>query len=134
MGMLDSLLGGMMGGGTQQGQNPLMQMALQMIQQNGGLPGIISKFQHGGMTEHVDSWVGTGQNMPVSGNQLQEILGSGSIGQIAQQLGMSHSDASSGLAQVLPQLIDHLTPTGQVPENHNDMLAQALSMLTKRTA
>ena len=133
MGMLDSLLGGMMGGGTQQAQNPLVQMALQMIQQNGGLPGIISKFQHGGMTEHVDSWVGTGQNMPVSGNQLQEILGSGSIGQIAQQLGMSHSDASSGLAQVLPQLIDRLTPTGQVPANHNDMLTQALSMLTKRT-
>ena len=45
----------------------------------------------------------------------------------------SHSDASSGLAQVLPQLIDRLTPTGQVPANHNDMLTQALSMLTKRT-
>ena len=132
MGMLDSLLGGMMGGGTQQAQNPLMQIALQMIQQNGGLPGIISKFQHGGMTEHVDSWVGTGQNMPVSGNQLQEILGMGSIGEIAQQLGMSHSDASSGLAQVLPELINHLTPSGQVPDNHNDLLAQAMSMLNKR--
>ena len=134
MGMLDGLLGGMLGGGAQQGQSPLMQMALQMIQQNGGLPGIISKFQHGGMTEHVDSWVGNGQNMPVTGNQLQEILGSGSIGQIAQQLGMSHGDASSGLAQVLPQLINHLTPTGQVPDNHSDMLAQAMAMLTKRTA
>ena len=133
MGMLDSLLGGMMGGGTQQAQNPLMQMAMQMIQQNGGLPGIISKLQHGGMTEQVGSWVGTGQNMPVSGNQLQEILGSGSIGQIAQQLGMSHGDASSGLAQVLPELVNHLTPNGQVPDNHSDMLAQALSMLTKRT-
>ena len=133
MGLLDSLLGGMTGGGTQQAQNPLMQIALQMIQQNGGLPGIISKFQHGGMTEQVDSWVGTGQNMPVSGNQLQEILGSGSIGQIAQQLGMSHGDASSGLAQVLPELINHLTPSGQVPDNHNDLLAQAMSMLNKRT-
>jgi len=47
---------------------------------------------------------------------------------------MSHSDASSGLAQVLPQLINHLTPAGQVPDNHNDLLAQAMSMLTKRTA
>jgi uncharacterized protein YidB (DUF937 family) len=137
MGMLDGLLGGLMGGGTgtaQQGQSPLMTMALQLIQQNGGLPGIISKLQNGGMAQQVGSWVGTGQNMPISGSQLQEVLGSGSIGQIAQQLGLSHGDASSGLAQVLPQLIDHLTPSGQVGDNHADMLTQALSALTKRTA
>ena len=137
MGMLDGLLGGLMGGGTgasQQGQSPLMMMALQLIQQNGGLPGIISKLQNGGMAQQVGSWVGTGQNVPISGSQLQEVLGSGSIGQIAQQLGMSHGDTSSNLAQVLPQLIDHLTPHGQVPDDHSDMLAQALSALTKRTA
>jgi uncharacterized protein YidB (DUF937 family) len=137
MGILDGLLGGLMGGGTdtaQQGQSPLMMVALQLIQQNGGLPGIISKLQNGGLAQQVGSWVGTGQNMPVSGGQLQEVLGSGSIGQIAQQLGLSHGDASSGLAQVLPQLIDHLTPTGQVGDHHADMLAQALSALTKRTA
>ena len=137
MGMLDGLLGGLMGGGAgaaQQGQSPLVMMALQLIQQNGGLPGIISKLQNGGMAQQVGSWVATGQNVPISGSQLQEVLGSGSIGQIAQQLGLSHGDASSGLAQVLPQLIDHLTPHGQVPDDHSDMLAQALSALTKRTA
>jgi uncharacterized protein YidB (DUF937 family) len=137
MGVLDGLLGGLMGGGTgtaQQGQSPLMLMALQLIQQNGGLPGIISKLQSGGLAQQVGSWVGTGQNAPVSGSQLQEVLGSGSIGQIAQQLGMSHGDASAGLAQVLPQLIDHLTPHGQVGDNHSDLLAQALSALTQRTA
>ncbi len=137
MGVLDGLLGGLMGGGTgtaQQGQSPLMLMALQLIQQNGGLPGIISKLQNGGLAQQVGSWVGTGQNAPVSGSQLQEVLGSGSIGQIAQQLGMSHGDTSSGLAQVLPQLIDHLTPNGQLGDNHSELLAQALSALTKRTA
>ncbi|HEY1458916.1 MAG TPA: YidB family protein [Casimicrobiaceae bacterium] len=135
MGMLDGLLGGLMGsGGGTQGQSPLVAMALQVIQQNGGLPGIISKFQHGGLTDHVDSWVGTGQNLPMNGNQLREILGSGTIGQIAEQVGMSHSDASSGLAQVLPELINRLTPTGQVPENHSEMLNQVLAALSKRTA
>jgi uncharacterized protein YidB (DUF937 family) len=137
MGVLDGLLGGLMGGGTgtaQQGQSPLMLMALQLIQQNGGLPGIISKLQNGGLAQQVGSWVGTGQNAPISGSQLQEVLGSGSIGQIAQQLGMSHGDTSSGLAQVLPQLIDHLTPNGQLGDNHSELLAQALSALTKRTA
>jgi len=122
-----------MGGGTQP-QSPLVQVALQLIQQYGGLPGIISKFQHGGMAQEVGSWVGTGQNLPMTGTQLQEILGSGSIGQIAKQLGLSHGDASSNLAQILPQIIDKMTPNGPVPDNHGDLLAQAPSALTKRTA
>jgi uncharacterized protein YidB (DUF937 family) len=133
MGLLDGLLGGMMGGSAQPGQSPLVGMALQLIQQNGGLPGIISKFQSGGLTDHVGSWVGTGANMPVTASQLQEVLGTGSIGQIAQQLGLSHADASSGLAQVLPEIINQMTPTGQVPADHADMLKQALSALSKRS-
>ncbi len=71
--------------------------------------------------------------MPISGGQLQEILGTGTIGQIAQQLGLSHGDASAGLAQVLPQIVDHLTPLGQVTPEHADALKQALSMLSKRS-
>ena len=133
MGLLDGLLGGMMGGSAQSGQSPLVGMALQLIQQNGGLPGIISKLQQGGLTDHVGSWVGTGANMPVTGSQLQEVLGSGTVGQIAQQLGLSHGDASSGLAQVLPQIINQLTPNGQVPVDHADMLKQALSALSQRS-
>ena len=132
MGLLDGLLGGILGGGVQQGQSPLLGAALQLIQQSGGLPGIIGKLQSGGLADHVGSWVGTGANMPITGSQLQEVLGSGSIGQIAQQLGLSHGEASSGLAQMLPQIIDKLTPNGQLPADHADMLKQALSALSKR--
>lgn len=132
MGLLDNLLGSVLGSGTQ-GQSPLAVAALQLIQQQGGLPGIISKFENGGMAAQAGSWVGAGANLPITGGQLQEILGSGTIGQIAQQLGLSHGDASAGLAQMLPQLIDHLTPNGQVPADHGEMLKQALSMLSKRT-
>jgi len=132
MGLLDNLLGSVIGSSAQ-GQSPLLQAALQLIQQNGGLTGIISKFEHGGMVDEVGSWVGTGANTPISGNQLQEILGSGSIGQIAQQLGLSHGDASSGLAQILPQIIDKLTPTGEVTTGHDDALKQALAALAKRS-
>ena len=136
MGMLDGLinsaLGGMMGQGGQ-GQSPMLQMALQVLQQNGGIEGILDKFRQGGYGDQATSWQGTGQNIPVSGNALQEVLGSGAIGQIAQQLGMSHGEAAGGLAQVLPQLIDQFTPNGQVPHNGDDIVAQALSMLNKRT-
>jgi uncharacterized protein YidB (DUF937 family) len=133
MGILDGLIG-LMSGGTQQGQSPLVQMALQVIQQNGGLPGIIDKCQQAGFGKQAGSWVGTGQNMPISAEQLQQVLGSGQIGQIAQQLGLSHGEAGSGLAQALPQLIDKLTPTGQISPDHADMLKQVLATLTSRSA
>jgi uncharacterized protein YidB (DUF937 family) len=135
MGMLDGLinsaLGGMMGQGGQ-AQSPLLQMALQVLQQNGGVEGILDKFRQGGYADQAASWQSTGQNMPVSGSALQEVLGSGAIGQIAQQLGMSHGEAAGGLAQVLPQLIDQFTPNGSVPDNHNDMVEQALAMLAQK--
>ena len=134
MGLLDGLLQNVLGASAGQGQGSMMQAALQVLQQNGGLPGILSKFEHGGMADHVGSWVGTGANMPISGAQLQEILGSGSIGEIAQRLGMSHGDASSGLAQTLPNLIDKLTPTGQIPADHGDIVERARAMLEKMNA
>jgi uncharacterized protein YidB (DUF937 family) len=134
MGILDGLLENVLGIGAQQSQGSMLQVALQVLEQNGGLPGIISKFEHGGMADHVGSWVGTGANMPITGAQLQEILGSGSIGEIAQRLGLSHGDASSGLAQVLPNLIDKLTPTGQIPADHDDIVERARAMLEKMNA
>jgi len=133
MGMLDGLIG-LMTGGTQQGQSPLVQMALQVIQQNGGLPGIIGKFQQAGLGQQAGSWVGTGKNVPITADQLQQVLSSGQIGQIAQQLGLSHGETGNGLAQALPQIIDKLTPTGQISADHSDMLKQALAMLTSRSA
>ena len=136
MGMLDGLigsaLGGMMGaGGSGQAQSPLLQIALQLLQQNGGIAGVLDKFRQGGYADQADSWQSAGQNMPLSGNALQEVLGSGTIGQIAGQLGMSHGDTAGGLAQMLPQLIDQFTPNGEIPENHNDVVAQALAILTQ---
>jgi uncharacterized protein YidB (DUF937 family) len=134
MGMLDGILGsalsGMLGSGGQQ-QSPMMQLALQLLQQNGGVGGILDKFRQAGYADHADSWQGTGQNLPISGSALQEVLGSGAIGQIAQQLGLSHGEAAGGLAQMLPQIVDKFTPQGQVPDNDNDMVAQALALLTK---
>ena len=72
--------------------------------------------------------------MGISGDQLQQVLGSSSIGNVASQLGMSHGQASSALAQILPELINQLTPSGQLPDNHADLLSQGLAMLTGRGA
>jgi uncharacterized protein YidB (DUF937 family) len=138
MGLLDQLAGnvlsGMLGGTQPQGQSPLLQVAMNLIQQNGGLPGILAKFQQAGLGQHADSWVSTGANLPISADQLKQVLGSGAIGQIAGQLGLDHAQVSGGLAQMLPQLINQLTPNGQVPANHADLLSEGLALLAGRGA
>ncbi|MEP7329696.1 MAG: YidB family protein [Betaproteobacteria bacterium] len=137
MGLLDSMLGnvlgGMMGGGQQgaQGQSPLLAIVLQLLQQNGGLQGILGKFQQAGLGDQAQSWIGTGQNMPISPDALSKVFGQGQLGQIAQQLGMSQEDAAGGLAQMLPGVVDQMTPGGQIPDDHNDLVAQALAILQK---
>jgi len=138
MGLLDQLAGnvlsGMLGGTQPQGQSPLLQVAMNLIQQNGGLPGILAKFQQAGLGQHADSWISTGANLPISADQLKQVLGSGAIGQIAGQLGLDHAQVSGGLAQMLPQLINQLTPNGQVPANHADLLSEGLALLSGRGA
>ncbi|MBS0326944.1 MAG: DUF937 domain-containing protein [Proteobacteria bacterium] len=131
-GVLGNVLGGLLGGQSPQGaQSPLMQVALQMLQQNGGLQGVLGKFEQAGFGQQAQSWVGTGQNQPIDAGALSQIFGNGQIGQIAQQLGLSHDQTAGQLAQMLPQVIDKLTPQGQVPDNHSDLVNQALALLQK---
>ena len=145
MGLLDGLLGqvmgGMLGGGqTQmpgqsplpgQAQSPLLMMLLQLLHQNGGLQGVLGKLQQSGYGQQAQSWIGTGQNMPIDAGALSQIFGHGQLGQIAQQLGVSQEEAAGGLAQMLPQVVDQMTPQGQVPDNHSDLVNEALAMLQR---
>ena len=136
MGMLDGLLGSLMGGQQAGGANPLLQIAMQMLANKGdtggaGLGGLMNSLQNAGMGEQLKSWIGTGENMPISGDQLASALGSDKIADIASKLGMPDSDVSGGLASMLPQIIDKLSPNGQLPENHN-MLQDSLLAFLKR--
>ena len=137
MGLLDGLLGSLMGGQQQGGGNPLLQIAMQMLANKGdsggaGLGGLMNSLQNAGMGDQLKSWIGTGDNMPISGDQLTTALGSDKISEIAAKLGMSHGDVSGGLASMLPQIIDKLSPNGQLPDNHN-LLQDALSGFMKRS-
>lgn len=132
LGNLKNLMGGTPQGGTGQpgsGGGSLMATALQLLEQNGGIPGVLAKFQQAGLARQAQSWVSTGGNLPISAGDLQKALGPGAIGQIAARLGLPQGEAGSGLATLLPQLIDKLTPQGQVPENHQDLVAQGLAMI-----
>ena len=94
-------------------------------QQTGGLSGLLQRFHAAGLGELAKSWVANGPNMPVSAQQIEQVLGKDQIQQTAQQIGISPGQTSSGLAALLPHLVDHLTPNGAVPQQ--DMLQSALA-------
>jgi uncharacterized protein YidB (DUF937 family) len=137
MGLLDGLLGGVLGGAgsamsgmNAQSANPMLQMALQLIQQHGGIGGVLQQFEQAGHGGAVQSWLSaSAQNQPISGDVLQQVLGQGSLAEIAQKFGMSPQQAASGVAQALPGVIDQMTPNGTVPADHSDQVSQALAQL-----
>jgi len=131
MGLLDQVVGGLAANALGGKGNGLADMAMQLVNQYpGGLGGLVQAFQQGGLGEIVNSWVSTGQNLPVSGDQLSSALGSDLIGKLAGQAGVAPQEASNGLANLLPGLVDQLTPGGKLPEG-GDMLSQGLDMLKK---
>lgn len=143
MGLLDSVLGavggqlagqvGSMLGGQGGGQAALLQAVIGLINQpgSGGLGGLLQRFQQGGLADVAASWVSTGQNLPISGDQLQSVLGSDVVGQFASQLGLDKTAAAGQLAQWLPQVVDAITPDGQVPAGHADLGALLPQVLGK---
>ncbi|MGH6634740.1 MAG: YidB family protein [Gammaproteobacteria bacterium] len=110
----------------------LMDAAIKLLDnpQTGGLAGLIQTFRDKGLDDAISSWIGTGENKPVSGEQVQEALDQGQIEEAAQAAGVSREEASSRLASLLPQLIDKLTPDGKLPEG--DAIGQALAALKSK--
>lgn len=134
MGLLDQVVGALAGGQSGGGNGQLIQTVLQLINnpQIGGLAGLLKTLQQSGLGEAANSWVSTGQNMPVSADQIQSSLGDSLLPGLAAQLGVTPEQASGSLAQYLPQIIDQLTPNGQLPQQgQGDFLSQGLEMLKK---
>ena len=118
MGLLDGLVGEL--GGSLEGDagahQDLLQGVMGMFANSGGLAGLASAFQQGGLGHLVSSWISTGQNLPISAAQIMQVLGSDRIGQLAAKAGMSPQAAGASLAQLLPSLVDRMTPNGQIPQ------------------
>ena len=80
----------------------------------GGLAGLLEQFTSAGFGREASSWVSTGQNMPISAEQVTQVFGQGNVRSLGEKFNLSPESASSGLASLLPALIDHLTPQGQL--------------------
>jgi uncharacterized protein YidB (DUF937 family) len=94
----------------------LISQVISMIQSRpGGLSGLLQSFQQGGLGHVFQSWIGTGQNLPVSPDQLHSTIGSDWISKITQATGLPQGQVEQSLSALLPQIVDHLTPKGQMP-------------------
>jgi uncharacterized protein YidB (DUF937 family) len=144
MGLLDSVLGAVLGGGQQQqgGAGALMQIVAAMLANQGqagggaagglgGLGGLAEQFQRGGLGDVMNSWIGKGENMPISPDQLGGVLGGDLLGQITQATGMNQNDVLGQLSQMLPGMVDKLTPEGQIPQGGLGDLASILGKFTQ---
>jgi uncharacterized protein YidB (DUF937 family) len=106
MGLLNGILGGLIGAGINQ-----------MIQKQGGVQGLVNAFEQKGLGRIAKSWVGTGPNQPISNAQLQQVLGAETVQQISVKLNVAPEELLTKLSELLPQHVDKLTPNGVIPSN-----------------
>jgi uncharacterized protein YidB (DUF937 family) len=109
MGMFDGLLGGIVGAG-------MVSVVSNIIEQHGGLQGVVNAFEKNGLGATVKSWVGTGPNQPISPDDVHKALGPDLLRQLSEKSGLSMPELTQKLAQILPQAVDTLTPNGAVPK------------------
>lgn len=139
MGLLDSVLGSVLNGNS---GNPassvggsgaeLLQAAIGLLNnpQTGGLQGLVQQFEQAGLGHVIGSWIGSGANLPIDPAQLQQALSPELISRIAQKIGIAPELVTQGLTQILPHVIDHATPNGQLQANA--LLDEGLSLLKGR--
>jgi uncharacterized protein YidB (DUF937 family) len=139
MNILESLLSSLAGSSNapeQGAANPLFQILMQMLSSNGqlgGLSGLAQQFQRAGLGAELNSWISTGQNLPISPEQLMQVFGQGQLQQMAASSGMDFDSLSGGLADLLPQMIDRITPQGQMPAGGLDGALAELSKMMPRS-
>jgi uncharacterized protein YidB (DUF937 family) len=81
----------------------------------GGLGGLLNRFQQNGQDDVIKSWIGTGENKPIAPGQLGSALGSDVVKSLAQRSGLSEQELMAKLSQILPGVVDRLTPNGRIP-------------------
>ena len=146
-GGLGDLLGGILGGGSAAaGSTParnspfggsgggggallavLLPLAMQWVQRNGGLGAVLGKFQQKGYSQQAASWVSTGQNEAVPPEAIAEVVGLEELSRMSQQLGVGEQQVADGFAQLLPEVVNQLTPQGDVAGDADDVLNQGMS-------
>lgn len=130
MALFDQLLGGLETKDTQHAA--LYQEVGNLVNQAGGVGGLQQQFQQKGLGGMIAGWIGTGPNPPISGDQVVQVLGKDRITAIAAKAGLTEDQVAAGISKLLPVVVDHLTPNGQVQNHTPDQLSDALGALKSK--
>jgi uncharacterized protein YidB (DUF937 family) len=125
-GALGGALSGAGGGGT---KAILLQQLVAMLSKPGALQNLTGAFQNAGLGNILQSWLGSGANLPIDASQITKVLGAGTVGDLAQKAGISEGETASTLSSLLPQVIDKISPGGSAPSE--GQLGGMLSSLGK---
>ena len=144
---LGSVLGGMLGGGARGAgaglparrgglagnQTALLLMllplAMRWVQRNGGMNAVLEKFRQKGMVRQTQSWVDTGENQPLDEQSVEQVVGRDELAQMAQPLGVPEEQVAQALAEIMPEMVDKMTPQGQLPEHADEVLDESRQTL-----
>lgn len=144
--ILGQILGGVLGRGRQQvpfgaGRSPfggggastlitmLLPLAMQWVQRNGGIGAVLDRFKQKGYERQANSWLQPGPNEPLTEAAVDDVVGMDELSRLSQQLGMDRQEVAGGMAQILPQVADHLTPDGEIPDDADDRLKGGINAL-----
>ncbi|MEF9997214.1 MAG: YidB family protein [Burkholderiaceae bacterium] len=135
LGSIASQVLGSLAGQNATGASPITAVLGQLLASNGpfgGMAGLTQQLQQAGLGDQLSSWISTGPNLPVSADQLSQAFGGERLAQLASAAGIEPQALSQGLAQALPQAVDQLTPSGQLPSASGlDAALAGLSQLLK---
>lgn len=131
MGLFDNLASNMMTK-VMGDKAPMAKLAMELFQQYGGLPGILQTLKNGGLTEQVDSWVGTGTNLNVSAQQIGSALGDSVLTSIATKLDIGREELTAKIAEYIPDVVNQVTPNGVVENNPALIMSRLMGMLKQK--
>ena len=110
----------------------LLPLAMRWVQRNGGMNAVLERFRQKGMGAQTQSWMSTGDNQPIDEQSVEQVVGSDELRQMAQRLGVPEQQVAQAFAEIMPQMVDKITPDGQVPPHADAVLDESTRALEKQ--
>jgi uncharacterized protein YidB (DUF937 family) len=109
----------------------LLPLAMRWVQRNGGMGAVMDKFRQKGMGGQAQSWMSTGDNEPIDGQAVEQVVGQDELRQMAQRLGVPEEQVAQAFAEIMPEMVDKMTPQGQMPPEADEVLDESTRTLEK---
>lgn len=109
----------------------LLPLAMRWVQRNGGMGAVLERFRQKGYGRQMQSWVSSGDNQPLDESAVQQVVGQEELRDMAQRLGVPEQEVAQAFAEIMPEMVDKLTPEGQVPQEADEVLDEGRQTLER---